>query len=67
MRKWTTGFLKDEIITMASDVTFLNAFGFNSNQFKKLIEDYYLGKSDTDPHFVWYLYVLFKWYLRWIK
>ena len=67
MREWTNGFLKEEILAMADDASFLDTFEFKKENFKTLIADYYNDKSQIDPHFVWYLYVLYKWNERWIK
>ena len=67
MRQWTFGFLKDEILSLAEDDGFIVEFGFYSNQLKNIIHSYYDKSATTDPHFIWYLFVLYKWYLRWIR
>lgn len=67
MRAWTNGFLKEEIIAMSLDADFIREFRFKGDRLQQLITDYFLNRSTIDPHFVWYLYVLYKWYNRWIK
>jgi len=67
MRSWTKGFLKKDILEMASSLEFVSCFQMNGTYLKSLINDYMEGHSQIDPHFIWYLYVLYKWYKRWLS
>ena len=66
MRSWTNDFLKNDLKAMSKDCNFLNSFGFNKIAFNEILKNYFQNKSAIDPHFVWYLFVLFKWHNKWL-
>jgi len=67
IKKWTQTFLKADILGMADDQDFLATFLFDRENFQKSIKGYFAGQSELESHFVWFLFVLYKWYQTWMK
>ena len=65
VKDWLRGFLRNELEEMVTSVEFLEDFQFNQPNLRGLIEDFLEQKRYVNPQFVWFLYVLFKWHLRW--
>jgi asparagine synthase (glutamine-hydrolysing) len=65
IKQWLLGSLKSELEKMSRDLTFCEKFGLNKAELVKTIELFLSQKKYVNPHFVWSLYVLYKWHLRW--
>lgn len=63
--KWLSTLLKQELINLSTDTAFLETFALSKPYTKQVIDDYLKGQGQS-PYFVWYLYVLHQWYLRWM-
>ena len=63
--KWLSTFLKPELLALSDDKPFLEAFALSATEIKLVIDQYLSGKGQS-PYFVWYLYVLHQWFLRWV-
>lgn len=62
---WLSGLLKDELYKMANDKEFCKCFYLDYNEINQIIINYLNGYYNK-PYFVWYLYSLHQWYLKWI-
>jgi asparagine synthase (glutamine-hydrolysing) len=65
IKQWLLGSLKSELEKMSRDLAFCEKFGLNKAELVKTIELFLSQKNYVNPHFVWSLYVLYKWHLRW--
>jgi asparagine synthase (glutamine-hydrolysing) len=50
---------------MAADKIFAERFGLNQSELQKIIKGFLSQKKFINPHFVWFLYVLYRWNERW--
>jgi asparagine synthase (glutamine-hydrolysing) len=64
--RWLSTILVGDLELMKNDTYFFEAFNLNKTEVGKLVDLYLAGKSFS-PFFIWYLYCLYKWYLRWIE
>jgi asparagine synthase (glutamine-hydrolysing) len=62
---WLSTILRQDLLAIAQDQSFFEAFRFNSVEVKKII-DTYLNNKGNSPSLVWYFYCLHKWYKRWL-
>lgn len=63
---WLLTILKDDLVQLANDNDFLDSFSLNKS-FVKSSVDRYLSKQGFSSWFIWFLYCLHQWYLKWIK
>jgi asparagine synthase (glutamine-hydrolysing) len=66
IEQWLQGFLKDELHQMANDKNFFEVFGINQAHFKTILHTFLSRKGRHNPHFIWFVYCLYKWYERWL-
>jgi len=64
--KWLRGFLKEELIVMENDPAFFELFQLNQEYYKQILRSFLAGEHKYNPHFIWFIYCLYKWYKRWI-
>jgi asparagine synthase (glutamine-hydrolysing) len=67
VKKWLMNSLKDHLIALKEDVDFLMTFEFDKIELNNIIDDFLNNKRFINPHFIWFLFTLHQWYLRWIK
>lgn len=63
---WLKGFLKEEILSLSNDEVFFETFNLNQTFFNKIIDSFFANKGTYNPHFIWFIYSLYKWYKKWI-
>jgi asparagine synthase (glutamine-hydrolysing) len=62
---WLRSYLKDELIALAQDKKFLSAFDLNSTNLSTFVRHFIDKTQYINPHSVWFIYVLYKWYEKW--
>ena len=65
IKQWLLGSLKAELEKMSRDLTFCEKFGLNKAELVNTIDLFISQRKYVNPHFVWSLFVLYKWHLRW--
>lgn len=67
VQKWLLGTLKEPLISMKSDKDFIEKFQLDSKKLNLIIDNFISQSNYINPHFIWFLYNLHQWYLRWGK
>lgn len=67
IQDWLLGFLKEELLALTQDQGFLTTFELNPTILQQLVAQFVAQRKHINPHFIWFLYSLHQWYLRWIK
>lgn len=67
IQEWLQTILKDDLEQMKQDQGFLKCFDFNTNTLQQWLTNFQAQKKYINPHFIWFLYMLYKWYQRWIE
>lgn len=67
VQKWLTNHLKEELLSIKKDQGFWVTFGLEGKELQQVIDHFMQQSSYVNPHFIWFLYTLHQWYLRWIK
>lgn len=57
--------LKNEILSMQHDKEFFDKFFLNQKEISKICTNFFSNDSNINPHSIWFIYCLYKWYLRW--
>jgi asparagine synthase (glutamine-hydrolysing) len=65
IQQWLLGRLRPDLEKMAADKIFAERFGLNQSELQKIIKGFLSQKKFINPHFVWFLYVLYRWNERW--
>lgn len=65
LEKWLRGDLKKDILGISSDAEFVKTFRLNEKEVERHIKNFY--DQNKTPQIVWYLYVLYKWYHKYMK
>jgi asparagine synthase (glutamine-hydrolysing) len=65
IQQWLLGRLKPDLEKMAQDSSFTERFGLNDSALNSTIRGFISQKRFINPHFIWFLYVLYKWHKRW--
>jgi asparagine synthase (glutamine-hydrolysing) len=55
------GSLRGELEKMCTDQIFAARFHLNTAELQKTVKNFLSQKRFVNPHFVWFLYVLYKW------
>ncbi len=66
VKKWLQNHLKDDIDEIRNDNEFVELFELDKAELKNIITNFNNDKAQINAHFVWFLYTLNKWYLRWL-
>lgn len=66
VQQWLLGSLRGELEQLQSDSAFLEALRLSPSEIQKIIHNFTLQKKYVNPHFVWFLYVLYRWWKRWV-
>jgi asparagine synthase (glutamine-hydrolysing) len=67
VEQWLRTYLKEDLITLTQDKNFITIFELNSPNLSIFINHFINKTQYTNPHAVWFIYVLYKWYQRWIQ
>jgi asparagine synthase (glutamine-hydrolysing) len=62
---WLRSHLKEELIIMLKNDGFFDTFGLSKINTTKFINDFVHQQKYINPIAVWFIYVLYKWHLRW--
>jgi asparagine synthase (glutamine-hydrolysing) len=65
VQQWLEGKLRPELEKMAVDKMFAERFGLNQQRLQQIIRGFLTKKQFINPHFIWFLYMLYRWNLRW--
>jgi asparagine synthase (glutamine-hydrolysing) len=65
VQQWLEGRLRPELEKMAVDKMFAARFGLNQQRLQQIIRGFLTKKQFINPHFIWFLYMLYRWNLRW--
>jgi asparagine synthase (glutamine-hydrolysing) len=65
IQQWLLGRLRPDLEKMAADKIFAERFGLNQSELQKIIKGFLSQKKFINPHFIWFLYVLYRWNERW--
>ena len=66
VQKWLLGSLRGELDALAADSAFQEAMRLSPSEIQKIITNFTTQKKYVNPHFVWFLYVLYRWWKRWM-
>ena len=66
IREWLSGILSGELKDLMTDSGFFQTFRLNKQSVNDKIENFLTGKKYENEYNIWFLYVLYKWYHRWI-
>lgn len=64
--KWLQGFLKKELVRMQNDSYFFEVFQLDQVHFTGMINSFFSNENKYNPHFIWFVYCLYKWYKKWV-
>lgn len=67
IQKWLLSSLQPQLIAIKEDTAFQQTMGLQSEQLCIIIDNFIQQKKYINPHFIWFLYCLHQWYLRWMK
>jgi asparagine synthase (glutamine-hydrolysing) len=66
VKYWLTDLFRDELHAMANDAIFQERFQLNGSLLNKMVLQFLDKNSLTiNPHFMWSLFMLYKWHQRW--
>lgn len=63
---WMHKNLKSEILVMLQEKKFFDKFLLNQNEITKICNKFFSNDSNINPHSIWFIYCLYKWYIRWV-
>ena len=66
VKHWLKNNLKEELNALKNDNDFIEQFGLNKEKLGILISNFLSEKGNINAHFVWILFHLHQWYLRWL-
>jgi asparagine synthase (glutamine-hydrolysing) len=66
VQDWLKTHLREDLETLAQDQNFAEIFALNQPELQKIIRGFLAPQTKQSPHFVWFLYVLWAWYKRWM-
>ncbi len=67
IEKWLRGLLKEELLVIPTDDSFLETFQLNSATIQQTIHQFLNKEGYVNPHLIWFLFTLHQWYERWMK
>ena len=66
VRRWLQEILYDELVEIPQDSGFIITFGFRKHALAEMISDFLTGKKYVNEYPVWFVYVLWRWFGRWM-
>ena len=64
--KWMRNLLKNELTELKNNKEFFKRFNLNMNFCNNKIELFFKKNDKVNPHQIWFLYVLYTWYKKWV-
>ena len=58
--------IQEELKDLCADEKFIAVFQFQKKELHRIIYSFLNQKGYTNTHFIWFLYMLFAWYKRWL-
>jgi asparagine synthase (glutamine-hydrolysing) len=65
IQDWLLGILRGELEKMSVDQSFIQAFDFKAKELQNTVGNFLKQKKYVNPHYLWFIYMLYKWHLRW--
>jgi asparagine synthase (glutamine-hydrolysing) len=65
IQDWLLGILRGELEKMSTDQSFIQSFDFGAKELQKTVFNFLNQKKYVNPHYLWFVYMLYKWHLRW--
>lgn len=65
IQSWLLGVLRQELAELSNDAAFEETLGLKKGAVRLLITQFLQQKRYTNPHFVWFVYTLWRWWHRW--
>ena len=66
VRKWLGGLLSSDLRDLTNDNSFFETFRLNKQAVTQKIENFLTNKKYENEYNIWFLYVLYKWYQKWL-
>ncbi|MEM6631022.1 MAG: asparagine synthase (glutamine-hydrolyzing) [Bacteroidota bacterium] len=66
INRWLKSSYAKELVELQENKSFHDAFQLDASALKHLIEDFMGNKGGVSSQFMWTLFVLYRWYLRWL-
>lgn len=66
IRDWLLGMLQPELRALCNDAGFFQTFQMKQTAVKNKIDNFLLNRQYENEYNIWFLYVLYKWYNRWM-
>lgn len=66
VEQWLRGLLVEQLRALVADERFAETMHLNRGALSQLVEDFLSRRRFINPHFIWFLYTLHQWYLRWL-
>jgi asparagine synthase (glutamine-hydrolysing) len=67
IEKWMRNHLNQEINEMLLDANFFETFQLNQKNISLECKSFFINGNKLNPHVIWFIYVLYKWYELWLK
>jgi asparagine synthase (glutamine-hydrolysing) len=67
VQEWLKNHLREDLENLVQDSQFAETFALDQAELQKIIRGFLAPQTRQSPHFVWFLYVLWAWYERWIS
>ena len=66
IREWLLDLLSSDLKALSNDTKFIETFRLNQQSINQKIENFLSNRKYENEYNIWFLYVLYKWYQRWI-
>ena len=66
IEKWLRTALKNELQALCEDTIFFEKMPLQQNEVAILIDKFLAEKEWVNPHFIWFIYMLWQWQKRWL-
>jgi asparagine synthase (glutamine-hydrolysing) len=67
IQKWLLSTLQPQLLAMKEDQAFHQKMGLQQDKLCFMIDNFIEQRKYINPHFIWFLYSLHQWYLRWMR
>ena len=65
IEKWLRGVLSDQLRAIPGDAGFFATFELDAAETSRLIDHFLSRKGYVNGYYIWFMYVLYAWWLRW--
>jgi asparagine synthase (glutamine-hydrolysing) len=66
IEQWLRTYLQEDLQALTQDKKFIDAFGLKQNTLSTIVRHFIAKTQYVNPHSVWFIYVLYKWYQKWL-